>query len=79
MTALIKTLKNVTTHACTTPDDEVTAAGGSNGIGEWEHVSGIFFQKVWAMWLAIRRWIAVGIPNGRSFVLSLGSLWRQKR
>ena len=61
-------------------DDEVTAAGGSNGIVEWEHVSSkIFLQKVWAMWLAIRHWMAVGIPSEQSFVLSVGSLWRQKR
>jgi len=60
-------------------DDEVTAAGGSDGIVEWEHVSSNFLQKVWAMWLAIRRRMAVGIPCEQSFVLSVGSLWRQKR
>ncbi len=38
-----------------------------------------FPRKVWATWLAIRRRMAVGIPRGRSLVVSLGSLWRQKR
>ena len=36
-------------------------------------------QRVQVTWLAMRRQIAVGMSRGRSFVASLGSLWRQNK
>ena len=36
-------------------------------------------RRVRATWLAMRRRIAVGMPRGRSLVVSLGSLWIQNK
>ena len=51
----------------------------ADGIVEWEHIHANFSLNVCATWLAIRGQMAVGMPRGQSFDLSLASLCRQKR